>query len=125
MSVTDSQPVDEARRPVPRFLLWLGGTGVAAVLAAWLSTCFVFVDEAEVVILERLGTVVAVLDRPDDRGLNVKLPWPIGTARRFDRRTQLFDPLGREVFTRDRKNVTVDAYVCWRIAASLCRTEWR
>jgi membrane protease subunit HflC len=29
---------------------------------------------------------------------------------------QLFDPPGREIFTRDKKNVTVDAYVCWKIA---------
>ncbi|MDA0920299.1 MAG: protease modulator HflC [Planctomycetota bacterium] len=85
-------------------------------LVAWLFTAVVFVDETEVVLLEQLGQVVAVLDRPDDRGLNFKLPWPLGTARRFDRRTQLFDPLGREVFTRDRKNVTVDAYICWKIA---------
>lgn len=88
--------------------------GVAAVL--WLCTCLVFVDETEVVIIERLGTITGVLDAADDRGLNVKPPWPIGTARRFDRRTQLFDPSGREVFTRDKKNVTVDAYVCWRLA---------
>lgn len=89
---------------------------LGAGLLAWLSSALVFVDETEIVMLERLGTVVAVLDRSEDRGLNVKLPWPLGTVRRFDRRTQLFDPLGREVFTRDRKNVTVDAYVCWKIA---------
>ena len=101
-----------ARRLVRRVLATVG----ACVVVAWLWTCFVFVDESEVVLIERLGTIVAVLDRPDDRGLNVKLPWPIGTARRFDRRIQLFDPPGREAFTRDKKNVTVDAYVCWRIA---------
>ena len=93
--------------------------GLAGVLAiAWLTTCILFVDESEVVVVERLGTITAVLDQPDQRGLNFKLPWPIGTARRFDRRILLFDPPGREVFTRDRKNVTVDAYVCWKIAES-------
>jgi membrane protease subunit HflC len=92
-------------------------TGLAGVLAiAWLTTCVLFVDESEVVVVERLGTITAVLDQPDQRGLNFKLPWPIGTTRRFDRRILLFDPPGREVFTRDRKNVTVDAYVCWKIA---------
>ncbi len=93
--------------------------GLAGILAlAWLTTCVLFVDESEVVVVERLGTITAVLDQPDQRGLNFKLPWPIGTTRRFDRRILLFDPPGREVFTRDRKNVTVDAYVCWRIAES-------
>jgi membrane protease subunit HflC len=101
-----------ARRLVRRVLASVAACGIVA----WLSTCFVFVDESEVVLIERLGTIAAVLDRPDDRGLNVKLPWPIGAARRFDRRIQLFDPLGREAFTRDKKNVTVDADVCWRIA---------
>lgn len=101
-----------ARRTFGRLLAVAG----ACAIIAWLCTCFVFVDESEVVLIERLGTIVDVLDQPDDRGLNVKLPWPIGNARRFDRRIQLFDPLGREVFTRDKKNVTVDAYICWKIA---------
>jgi membrane protease subunit HflC len=29
---------------------------------------------------------------------------------------QLFDPPGRELFTRDRKNLTVSSYLCWKIA---------
>lgn len=90
------------------------------VCLAWLATCLFFVEEHEAVIVERLGEIVAVFDNPHptrgDRGLHVKWPWPIGTVRRFDRRQQLFDPPGREMFTRDRRNVTVSAYVCWRIA---------
>ena len=35
----------------------------------------------------------------------------------------MFDPSGREVFTHDRKNVTVDAYVCWKIADSPAETS--
>lgn len=31
---------------------------------------------------------------------------------------QLFDPPGREIFTRDKKNVTVETFVCWRIGQS-------
>jgi modulator of FtsH protease HflC len=116
MSNSETNNSDSAARPVPRAIVRVILAGLGLMLVTWLSTSIVFVDETEVVLLERLGTVVAVLDGPDDRGLNVKLPWPLGTARRFDRRTQLFDPLGREVFTRDRKNVTVDAYVCWKIA---------
>lgn len=116
MSNSETNNSDNAARPVPRAIVRVVIAALGLLVAIWLSTAIVFVDETEVVLLERLGTVVAVLDGPDDRGLNVKLPWPLGTARRFDRRTQLFDPLGREVFTRDRKNVTVDAYVCWKIA---------
>lgn len=116
MTDLETQPADDTPRLVPRLILQLLALMLGLGLMVWLSTSVVFVDETEVALLERLGTVVAVLDRPDDRGLHFKLPWPIGTARRFDRRVQLFDPPGRETFTHDRKNVTVDAYVCWKIA---------
>lgn len=116
MTDLETQSTDDAPPPVPRLILKLLALMLVLGSLSWLSTSIVFVDETEVVLLERLGTVVAVLDRPDDRGLHFKLPWPLGTARRFDRRVQLFDPPGRETFTHDRKNVTVDAYVCWKIA---------
>jgi membrane protease subunit HflC len=97
----------------------LRGLGLPLLLFA-VSTSMVFVDETEFVLIERLGRIVAVYDNADplhgDRGLHWKLPWPISTTRRFDRRQQLFDPPGREMFTRDRKNITVSAYACWRIA---------
>lgn len=82
-------------------------------LAAFSS--IVQVDETEVVLVERLGHISAVYDRPEDRGLHFKWPWPIGAARRFDARVQLFDPPGREIFTRDKKNITVETFVCWRV----------
>lgn len=81
-----------------------------------LPTIFVFVDETEFVLVERFGRITAVYDRSEQRGLHVKLPWPIERVRRFDRRLQILTPPGREAFTRDRKNVTVEAYLLWRIA---------
>ncbi|MBI3862726.1 MAG: protease modulator HflC [Planctomycetia bacterium] len=98
----------------------LAALAAIALLAVVASTSLVFVDESEFVIVETLGRIVAVYDRTDsatgDRGLHVKLPWPIASVRRFDRRQQLYDPPGREMFTRDKKNVTVSSYVCWKIA---------
>jgi len=89
-------------------------------LVLWLLTGILFVDETECVIVERFGKIVAVYDQSDstrsDRGLHFKFPWPIDVARRFDRRVQLFDSPAREMFTRDRKNLTVGSYLCWRIA---------
>lgn len=84
---------------------------------AW--TSFVMVDETEFVIIERLGTIAAVYDTPASQGLHFKLPWPVEAVRRFDRRVQLFDPAGREVFTADKKNITVSAYLSWVIAESV------
>ena len=96
--------------------LWLG----LALLVCCAATSVVFVDESEFVLVETLGRIVAVYDRTDsqdgDRGLHFKLPWPVGMVRRFDCRQQLFDPPGREMFTRDKKNITVSSYLCWKIA---------
>lgn len=90
---------------------------VGALLLAAFASCVVIVDETELVLVEFLGQRTAVYDGPQSRGLHFKFPWPLGVARRFDARVQLFDPPGREIFTRDKKNVTVEAFVCWRIAA--------
>jgi membrane protease subunit HflC len=94
----------------------LAAIALTVAVIALAATSVVFVDESEYVIVERLGGIAAVYDRPEHRGPHVKLPWPIDVVRSFDRRIQLFDPPGREMFTRDKKNVTVEAYVCWKIA---------
>lgn len=97
---------------------WLRLRGCVALLVLALPTTVLFVDETEHVIVERFGRIVAVYDQDAERGLHVKLPWPIDTARRFDRRLAVYEPPGREVFTGDRKNLLVETYVCWRIPAS-------
>ena len=105
--------------------LWrrLIGIIAAGVLLAMAASSVVFVDETEFVIVERLGQIVAVYDTPDTRGLHFKWPWPLGVARRFDARVQLFDPPGREIFTRDKKNITVETFVCWRIGQSAAHSS--
>lgn len=92
--------------------------GFAILVLAAIPTCLVMVDETEFVIVERLGRIVQVYDRPADRGLHFKLPWPVESTRRFDRRLQLAAPPGREVFTRDRKNIVVESYIGWKVAES-------
>jgi membrane protease subunit HflC len=108
MSDAPDRPLSRLSIRVARGLLLLAACGL-------LSTCVVFVDETEFVIVARLGKIVSVYDRPEQRGLQFKLPWPVETARRFDRRLRLLSPPGREAFTRDRKNVTVEAYVLWKV----------
>ncbi len=87
--------------------------GLAAVCLA--PTCLVFVDETELVLVQRFGRIVAVYDQPADKGPHLKAPWPMDTLLRFDRRLRLSSPPGRELFTRDRKNLIVEAYIGWRI----------
>lgn len=103
-------------RPLRANLRRLGGGLICLAAVAAAASSLLVVNESEYVIVERLGQIHAVYDRGADRGLHFKLPWPVDVARRFDARVRLFDPPGREVFTRDRKNITVDAFVCWRIA---------
>jgi modulator of FtsH protease HflC len=104
-----AHPASGASRRVAIFAL-------GCVVVALAATCFVFVDEREAALVERFGNIVAVYDRESDCGAHFKLPWPIDVVRRFDRRVQLFDPPSREMFTSDKKNVTLDVYLCWKIA---------
>ena len=124
MSTETTEPqIERSSASARRVLYGLGVLLLTTLVACLVGSSIVFVDESEFVISERLGHIVAVYDRPADRGLHFKLPWPIGTVRRFDRRVQLFDPPAREIFTRDKKNITVDAYICWKIAGTAREDE--
>jgi membrane protease subunit HflC len=76
------------------------------------------VDRTEFVYVTQFGRPVATYDgeSADDAGLHVKWPWPIQTVQRLDHRLQHLDLPGRELLTRDPKNLTIDAYICWRVA---------
>jgi membrane protease subunit HflC len=95
---------------------------VAVVLVApW---CVFTVDRTEFVYLTQFGRPVATFDgaSEEEAGLYFKWPWPIQSVQRLDRRLQYFDLPGAELLTRDPKRntidrtLTLDAYVCWRIA---------
>jgi len=113
MSSEHVSPADDSsQRPFHHLGRWL----LALLACGLIPSMIVFVDETELVLVERFGRIVSVYDRPEQRGLQWKFPWPVETVRRFDRRIQLLSPAGREAFTRDRKNVTVEAYVLWKVA---------
>jgi membrane protease subunit HflC len=89
------------------------------------TTSFVTVDPTVYVYVTQFGRPVAIYDGSDndtDAGLHFRLPWPIQSVQRLDRRLQVFDLSDIEVLTSDRdrntidKTLTIDAYVCWRIA---------
>ncbi len=98
---------------------------VLLLAAAVVGSLSVFtVDRTEFVYLTQFGRRVATYDGGDDAqaGLHFRLPWPIQSVQRLDRRLQYFDLPGAELLTRDAKKntidktLTIDAYVCWRIA---------
>jgi membrane protease subunit HflC len=90
----------------PRFLVAAGA--VAAVLV---TTTFFAVDETQTVVVTQFGRAVRVIK---DAGLHAKLPWQ--TRITFDKRLQTFNPRPTEFLTRDKKNLVVDSFICWRVA---------
>ena len=78
-------------------------------MIVWRS--FVTVRETEFVLVTRFGAPVRTLD---EAGLHMKWFWE--TANYFDRRAQVYNPTGSEFLTRDKKNLSIESYVLWRIA---------
>jgi len=84
-------------------------------LAALMGASFFFsVDESEYVVLTQFGNPIETIDQA---GLHRKLPWQ--TVNRFDRRMQLYETPLMEYLTGDKKNVVLQAFVCWRVEDAL------
>jgi membrane protease subunit HflC len=90
-------------------------------LALWARTVFYAVDQAEYVYVTRFGEPVVKHDGAIAAGLHFKLPWPIDSTQRIDRRVQSFDLPAVESLTRDPdtgtvdKTLAVDASLTWKI----------
>jgi membrane protease subunit HflC len=97
---------------------------VCVILILALRLSLFTVDRTEYVYVTQFGRPIAVFDgeSDEDAGLHVKWPWPVQNVQRLDHRLQQLDLQGAELLTRDPKEkttdktLTVDAYVCWRIA---------
>jgi membrane protease subunit HflC len=98
---------------------WLVVGVIALVL--WLQSTLYTVDQTEFGYVTRFGEPMGTRDGASDAGLHVKLPWPIDSVQRVERRLQVFDLPPTETLTRDRqgrtvdKTIAVDAFVCWRV----------
>jgi membrane protease subunit HflC len=90
-------------------------------LVLWGRTALYSVDYAEFVYVTRFGEPVAIHNGETDAGLKVKVPWPVDSVLRIDRRVQSVDLPAVESLTRDPVNRTVDktlavdAFVTWKI----------
>lgn len=84
---------------------------VVALLALG-STCLFTIEEGEVGLVTRFGRPLDALARP---GLNFKSPWPVDSVVRVDQRLLVFDNEPTEMLTRDKKNVLIDSFLCWKI----------
>jgi len=80
-----------------------------AVLAvAW--RCPLFVEETQFVIVTQFGRPVRILT---EAGPYFKPPYQSSLA--IDRRMQLYNPRPAEFLTREKKNIVLDVFVCWRV----------
>lgn len=90
-----------------------------------LRTSILFVDAAEYVYITQFGKPVATYDGQAHAGLHFKLPWPLQSIARFDRRLQAFDVPTQEYLIRDRDEagqdkplpLTFDLFIAWRIGS--------
>lgn len=80
-------------------------------LAVW--ACTFQVGENEAVIVARLGNPSRVVETA---GLGFKLPPPIDTLIRVDRRIRILEPDAVEYLTGDKKNVLVSCFLAWSVA---------
>lgn len=83
------------------------------VVAALVGLSSVFtVDEREHAIKFQLGEIVSSNYEP---GLHFKAPWPVNNVLKFDKRILTLDTRPERFLTGEKKNVTVDFFVKWRI----------
>jgi membrane protease subunit HflC len=98
-------------------LRWL----IPIALLAWLRSAFYAVDVSEFAYVTRFGEPIATVDGGTAAGLHFKMPWPVDSVLRVDRRLQVFDLPAVESLTRDPasktvdKTIAVDAFVAWRV----------
>ena len=83
---------------------------IAAVLLI-LTTCTYSVHVNEYVAVRQLGKVIAIEDQP---GLHFKVPFA-QTTQSISGKTVLYDIPVSDVITRDKKSMTADNFVLWRV----------
>ena len=86
---------------------------VAVLIVLFASTCVFIVNEGQSAILLQFGRIVEAGLKP---GLHFKLPTPVQQVQRFDRRILTLDSAPERYQTSERKDVSVDFFVKWRVA---------
>jgi len=97
-----------------RGLIWIGALILGVVMV--LSMVTFTVDETNQAVVVRMGEPVRVVKEP---GLHFKLPFPVETVHKFDRRLLEYDSAPAQIYTKDKKNLIVDNYARWRIVDPL------
>ncbi len=88
---------------------------VALVLVVLLANSIYTVREDQYACRVQFSKIV---ETTDQAGLHFKVPF-IDSVKYFSAATQLYDIPPSEVLTSDKKNMTVDCYILWRISDPL------
>ena len=89
-----------------RIAIW----AAAALALLALARSVIFADEAEWVIVTQFGRPVRTIDQA---GLHFKAPYQ--STLRVDRRLQIYNPRPSEFLAKEKKNLDLDVYACWRV----------
>ena len=95
----------KARRMIAVFL-------VIGALVLFATQCFFRVDARQCAVLTTFGKPTRVCL---EAGLYYKLPPPVHSVSKFDRRLQFYETNLIEYLTGDKKNIIARAFVCWSI----------
>lgn len=88
----------------------------ALVVLYILTTSIFIVEQYETAVVTQFGDPVRTITKP---GLKLKLPYPFQKTYKYDCRINTFDFPAAEFLTSDKKNLLVEAFVCWRITDSV------
>ncbi|MGQ9474025.1 MAG: protease modulator HflC [Candidatus Caldatribacteriaceae bacterium] len=94
-----------------KWILFLSVILVIVILLAIFKPWYIL-DETEQGVILQLGKPLKIVA---ESGLHVKLPYPLQTVRKFDKRILEYDSPPEEVITKDKKTLVTDSYVRWRI----------
>jgi membrane protease subunit HflC len=70
------------------------------------------VDVTEYAVVTQFGNPVRTIEEP---GLQIKLPDPIQSVQRLDKRIQVYQTAALELLTLDKKSVAIDCFGTWKI----------
>ena len=85
---------------------------VIGALVLLMTLVFYQVDVTEYAVVTQFGNPVSTILEP---GLNIKLPDPIQSVHKYDKRVQVYQADPIELLTLDKKSVAVDYYGTWKI----------
>lgn len=92
-------------------LFRLSVAAIVATILAFVMLSFQ-VRQDQMAVVTQFGRPVRVIKEP---GLYAKYPWPVESARLFDRRLAVFESRPSEALTQDKRNVILFVYAAWQI----------